>query len=365
MKLHWFAVLIFFHTKCFAADLHIAFIVPDKKEHRFWQLVVDVAQSIASDQNIKLNVFYSDTNRFASLSAVQAITEMADKPDYIIYRPMQGTALNVLQILESSKIPFVTLEQGFSAEELLTIGEPQKKYKYWLGSIQYDDEEGGAQLTQALFKHHQRNNPDKPMYVTGIAGGFEQVSVARQASLKQITKRSGPIIVNQIFPMSWSIDNIKQNFPAIYGRYPQTNAFWCIADSFALAVIEQLGIANSSDQNILIGGFDWLPEAIDKIQTGEMTASVGGHFLMVGKAILNIVEYHYGNNVFLNANQVEKYEVIDQDNVKVYQPFMKKAPWPEIDYRQFSSRFNPQKKPVKLSMANLISAYSQLEGSNK
>jgi len=28
--------------KVFAADLHIAFIVPDKQEHAFWQLVVDV-----------------------------------------------------------------------------------------------------------------------------------------------------------------------------------------------------------------------------------------------------------------------------------------------------------------------------------
>ena len=365
MKLVWFTVLFLLQFKCFAADLNIAFIVPDKKEHRFWQLVVDVAQSIAADQNIKLDVSYSDTNRFASLSAVKAVLGKAEKPDYIIYRPMQGTAIEVLQLLESSKIPFVTLEQGFSEDELLTIGHPQEKYKYWLGSIQYDDVEGGAQLTQALYKQHQRNSPGKPMYVTGIAGGFEQVSLARQASLHKILKRSGPIVVNQIFPMSWSVDNIKQSFPAIYSRYPQTNAYWCIADSFALAVVEQLDIANSTDKTILVGGFDWLPEALDKIQSGEITASIGGHFLMVGKAILNIVEHHDGNNVFLNTNVPEKYELIDQDNIKVYQPFIKKAPWPELDFRQFSSRYNPQKKPIELTIANLITAYSQLEENSK
>jgi ABC-type sugar transport system substrate-binding protein len=359
MKLKWLVLIIFFQVKSFAADLHIAFIVPDKQEHAFWQLVVDVAQSVALDHNIRLDVHYSDTNRFASRSAIAAITQQADKPDYIIYRPMQGTVLDVFNIIESSKIPFITLEQGFSEAELREIGQPQKKFKYWLGAVQYDDEAGGAQLTAALEKQYRKNNADKTMFITGIAGGFEQVSMARQANLKKIPKRAGPIVLNQIFPMSWSIESINENFPAIYERYPNTNAFWTVADSFALAIIEQLDMANAANKDILIGGFDWLPAAIDKIQTGEMTASVGGHYLMVGKALLNIIEYHHGNNIFLQTSKAESYELIDQDNVDLYQAFIKKAPWPEIDYRQFSSHFNSQKKPLEFTTANLLKIYNQ------
>jgi ABC-type sugar transport system substrate-binding protein len=274
---------------------------------------------------------------------------------------MQGNAVAVVDLLESKKIPFVTLERGFRDVEAIEIGKPQQKYKHWLGAVSYDDQAAGALLTSALYKQHVKNKPLEKMYITGISGLFDRVSLARQSSLEKLYENSGNIFVNQVFPMSWELKNVKENFPAMYRRYPNTNAYWCVADSFCLTVIEQLKSLNSTpDKKILVGGFDWLPSAIDKIKTGEMTASVGGHFLMVGKALLNIIEYHHGNNVFLTNTRLENYELLDQNNVDEYQPFLKKAPWTDVDFRQFSSVYNKEKKPIALSIANLMFAHSQL-----
>ena len=341
-----------------AAALNVAFLVPDSAERKFWQQVVGVVQSVADDHNVNLEVYYSSNDRFASRTAIANIAEQAKKPDYVIYRPIKGSAIDTMRILEAHKISYATLEKSFSEEELQSIGKPQSKYKHWLGTIEYDDEQGGALLTAALLQQHQKNSPGKTMYLTGIGGGFEQVSLARQNYLRQILPHDPNVVVNQIFPMSWSIDNIHQTFPAINARYPNTNAFWCVADSFALAILDHLRAPSDSSAPVLIGGFDWLPEAIDKIDSKQLTASVGGHFLMAAKALLKIIEYQHGNNVFQQDHQAEPFEVIDQNNVAVYRPFLQKAPWPEIDFRQFSSHFNAQQKPLELNIANLLEQYA-------
>jgi ABC-type sugar transport system substrate-binding protein len=365
MKLKWLILIFLFHGVSNASSLQVSFIVPDKEANLFWQQVIDVAQSVADDLDIKLTVHFSDTNRFSSLDTVDAVSQDKIKPDYLIYRPLQGNAVSVLDLLESRDIPFVTLERGFSDAEAIEIGKPQQKYKYWLGAVTYDDKAAGALLTSALYKQHLKNNPLKKMYVTGISGAFDRVSMARQSSLEKLYRSSGNIVINQVFPMSWELKNVEENFPAIYRRYPDTNAYWCVADSFCLTVIKQLKkLGSASAKKIVLGGFDWLPPAIDKIKTGEMTASVGGHFLMVSKALLNIVEYHNANNVFLTNTKLERYELIDKNNVDEYQPFLNKAPWSEVDYRQFSSVYNKQKKPIELSIANLMLAHSRLNKSN-
>ena len=344
-----------------AAALNVAFLVPDTQERKFWQQVVGVVQSVADDHNINLQVYYSSNDRFASRTGIANIVGQNQKPDYVIYRPIKGSVIDTMRLLEAHKISFVTLEKSFSDEELQLVGKPQSKYQHWLGTVEYDDEQGGALLTAALLQQHQKTQPDTTMRLTAIGGGFEQVSLARQSHLKNLALQDKPVVVNQIFPMSWSIDNIYQTFPAINSRYPDTHAFWCVADSFALAILDHISAPSNSDSPVLIGGFDWLPEAIDKIASKDLAASVGGHFLMAANALLKIIEYSQGNNVFLQNNTAQKYEVIDHDNVALYQPFLHKAPWPEIDYRQFSSHFNQQKKPVDLTVANLIAAYSQFQ----
>ena len=361
MKLKWLILIFLLHGVTNASPLQVSFIVPDKEANLFWQRVIDVAQSVADDLDIKLSVHFSDTNRFSALETLDAVSQGKIKPDYLIYRPLQGNAVSILNLLESREIPFVTIERGFSDTEEIKIGKPQQKYKYWLGAITYDDKAGGAFLTSALYKQHIKHYPDKKMYITGISGAFDKVSLARQSSLEKLNRKSGNIVINQVFPMSWELKNVEQNFPSMHSRYPDTDAYWCVADEFCLAAIEQLKkLGSSSEKKIVLGGFDWLSPAIDKIKTGEMTASVGGHFLMVSKALLNIVEYHHANNVFLTNTELENYELIDQNNVDKYQPFLKKSPWSEIDYRQFSSVYNKQKKPIELSIANLMLAHSQL-----
>lgn len=361
MRLTFFLFAILFHFQCAAESLNITFIVPDQNRPTFfWSLVHQVAKSVADDVDVELEVYYSDYNRFASRTAIKTIINREKTPDYIIFRPFQGNAVEVFELLESSGIPFVTLEQAFDATEASLIGKPRQKYKSWLGEVNYDDFAGGTLLTSALYKQHQKLNPEQDMLVTGIGGDFDQVSMMRQANLDYMIGKSGGFKVTQVFPMQWSPDVVRDRFLGIYKRYPDTTVFWCAGDLMAVEVINQLNqVGWPERKRILIGGFDWLPEALEQIQQGKMSASVGGHFLMASKAILNIVDYHHGNNVFAAKYKAEKYELIDSDNIDIYLPFMKQSPWPDIDFSQFSKVKSDPIQLKKLTVANVLAAYMQ------
>lgn len=362
MRLTLFIFVMLLHLKSVAEPINITFIVPDQDRPTFfWSLVHKVAKSVAEDVDVELEVYYSDYNRFASKAAIKTIISRDKQPDYIIFRPFQGNAVEVFNLLEDSGIPFVTLEQAFDASEASLIGKPKQKYQSWLGRVNYDDVAGGSLLTSALYKQHQKLNPELSMLVTGLGGDFDQVSMARQSNLDYMLSSNEGIKVNQVFPMQWSPDVVRERFTGIYERYPETTAFWCAGDLMAVEVTNQLDqVGWPKQKKILIGGFDWLPEALEKIHQGKMAASVGGHFLMTSKAILNIVEYHHGNNVFATEYKTEQYELIDSDNIDIYFPFMQQAPWPSIDFSQFSKTKRKPMQAKEMTVANVLVAYLQL-----
>jgi ABC-type sugar transport system substrate-binding protein len=361
-KLLILLVLVLVSGQGRAETLHISFVVPDEKGPMFWDLVAEIALSAAQDLDVELEVLYSASNRFASKQVIEEIARRDIKPDYIIFRPFQGNAREIFDLLESREISFVTLEQAFEDYELAEIGQPQQKYHHWLGQINYDNAVGGRLLTNALLKHFRKTHPDEVFYITAIGGDFDGVSKNREASLTAGLKAKDKIFVNQIFPMNWSPMAVKERFASIYARYPNTSAYWCAGDQMALEVINQLHKVSMPDKTkYLVGGFDWLPEALEKIKTGEMTASVGGHFLMAANAVIKIVDYHKDKIAFSDKLSLELFELIDNDNVDQYLPFLQKAPWPTVDFKRFSQTMHTGSKVEKLTVANLLHAYTKLD----
>jgi ABC-type sugar transport system substrate-binding protein len=359
MKYNCLLVFIFIAWQTSAEKLHVSFLVPDEKGAPFWDLVTGFADRVAEDLDVELEVVNSSANRFASKLAIEKIANRDHKPDYIIFRPFQGNATKIFELLESQEIPFVTLEQAFKGNEALRLGLPGQKYQYWLGQINYDNVAGGELLRDALVRHSQNQKPGKIVFISGLGGNFDGVAEERQASLEKKFLHSDKIVVNQIFPMNWLASNVKDKFASIHQRYPNTTVYWCAGDEMAVEVIEQLKLFSiPASQKIMIGGFDWLPQALEKIKTGEMTASVGGHFLMAGNALLKIVDYHNGFQSFIDHSPSELFELIDTDNIDSYLPFIEKAAWKNIDFRQFSQSKHMGTQVKKLTVANLLQTYT-------
>jgi ABC-type sugar transport system substrate-binding protein len=354
MRIIFFVMLFAISLPTAALNLKVTVILPDKGQNIFWELIRDVTRVAANSLHIELEIINSAGNRFDSKTIIDELVERKIKPDYLIFFPFLGNTLTVFKQLDKAKIKFITLEQTFGSD----VGKPQEKFKHWLGQINYDNKGAGEMLLNAFKKTHFNQSTDTALYVIGIGGDFDSVSLNRQWILEQnlSSHDEKDVVVNQVFQMHWDPTRVQQNFSLMLERYPSTNAYWCASDKMALEILKQsqkLGL-----KNLIIGGFDWMPNALMKIKSGEMTASMGGHFLMTGDALVKIVDHHNGIDRFLNEPLLNSYELIDIDNVDKYQPFLTGKYWKQADFSKYLSTSQEQ-SPRRLNIENLISDAQQ------
>jgi ABC-type sugar transport system substrate-binding protein len=350
-----FAVLIMFLFSHSAWATKIILIIPDEEGPEFWNMVHQVSAATAISLDVQLEVIYGGANRFATLAIIEKIVARPSKPDYLIFRPFHGNAVNVFDRIEARGISFVTLEQAFSGEEAIALQQPKQKYRHWIGEIAYDNVRGGELLLKTLLAEQRSRHPSEKPSIIGIGGDFDNLSLSRQQVLTQF-RSDGDGQINQVFPTYWDPKNVTANFAMMLKRYPDTNIFWCAGDQLALETLEQSQLLSSKP--IVLGGFDWLPEALLKIQQGEFTASVGGHFLMGAIAITNILDYQHGIDRFLPHPKSYDFEVITNENVNSYLDFMNQKKWQEVDFKQFSA-YKSGKQAQAITMQNIIKSLSE------
>ncbi len=357
MRLIVFILLLISTLTVCAKTINVAFVVPDTHGSDFWNLVNDVNKAAAKDLGINFEIIHSDSDRFAHVSAIREIILRDKKPEYLIFRGFLGNIAKMFDLLEKNKIKFITLEQEFTGEYQKEVSSPQDKYKYWLGQINYDNEAAGQLLLDALIKQHFSLYPDKKMYITGIGGNSSQQSRNRQLSLDNfdIKKYQNQVNINQIFLSNWRMNYLKERFAAIEKRYPETNAYWCAGDQLALTVLSERKKSNHSP--IIIGGFDWLPQILRKIKTGEVTASVGGHFLMVANAMVKIIDYQNGFNRFVLPPLLSQHELITQENVDLYLHSIETKIWQQTDFNDFL--FSKNAHQLELTVNNMIKQHQK------
>jgi ABC-type sugar transport system substrate-binding protein len=354
MSKYIFAIVIFMFSHLSTADTKVTFIVPDVKGPTFWKLVADTSLAAADDLRIDLKIIYSSTNRFALLETVNNIINQEIKPDYIVLRAITGNTQQIFSLLEQAKIKFITIEQSINRDQYEEFGAPRQYFKYWLGHIFYDDIAGGKLLRNALISAFKKRYPGKSIVLTGIGGDYTELSLNRQQSLVDLIDKEkiNNVLFTQVFPVLWDPLILASRYSLIIKRYPDTNIFWAAGDQLALTLIEEQKRLNH--KLLIIGGFDWLPDALNSIQKGELTASVGGHFLIAATAMLKIADYENGMDTLLLNSKALNYELITADNVNQYAKFINNPQWEYIDFKKFSNFYSGD--DVKdLSLKNILS----------
>lgn len=150
--------------------------------------------------------------------------------------------------------------------------------------------------------------------------------------------------------MNWNPNLVKNRMPSIHRRYPEANIYWSAGDQMAFEVVDFF--KSRSDAIPVIGGFDWLPESLNKVAKGEMAATTGGHFLVVAQALIRLVDYHNGIDRFGSKGTLFDYEVITRDNVELYRQFLSDKRWRGMDYSPFLFHKNDQR--LDLTVENLV-----------
>ncbi|WP_016956649.1 substrate-binding domain-containing protein [Catenovulum agarivorans] len=332
-----------------ASALNVVYVLPDYEEHQFWYWVADVVRAVGKQQQIELESYHVSNNRFTLAEKITEVAERTRKPDYVVFRPFQGSSQLVFETLERAQIPFITLERVFEGKEAELLQRPQQAFQFWLDEIEYDQKNAGAKLAEKLHKEFSKEHAGKVAQLTGLGGVYDRVSSGREDGLRSYLRQTKKIVLNQVFPMQFSQAVLSQRFSRVLSRYPDTDIFWCASAQMALEVNLQSG-KSTSGKKWYIGAFDWLPEAVEQIKAGKITALVGGHFLMGAQALINIIEKDRQQTSLIKDYQ---FELIDAANVAQFSPFIKQHKWQQADYSKFILSTNNQNPPV-LSVQNLI-----------
>ncbi len=343
-------ILLLLFTANEVKALNITLINPDKPGRPFWDLCTEIAQAAAEDLQINLEVIYGGGDRFSNQDVIQHLSLTDKNIDYLIFLPREGNALQSFTTLEKAKIPFITLERAIEANEFSAFGHPKKRFKYWIDDVHYDDSQAGKLLTKALI-NKSRSQGIKHQYITALNGDHSAISSKREQGLRLALEKNTSL--NQIIYTMWHPVKAEQQTPYILKRYPNTNIFWAASDELALAAYAAL--IKSKNQQVVTGGIGGTPSAINSIKKGQLTATVGGHYMQVAWALIKAYDHSKGiNNHYID--QGIPFNLVTGENVQDYNALTAKPNWRNVDFTDYSLFLNPKLDQYNFSLESIIKA---------
>ncbi|WP_423186335.1 ABC transporter substrate-binding protein [Alishewanella sp. d11] len=344
--------LVILATTYAATAPKVLFVSPSHPDDPFFKHVELYTKLAAENLGLELDIIYGEGNRLLQLEQLTSYFSL-QQPEYIAVQTYSGGAKALMDFLaQYPATNIITLERIILPHESLQIGVPGEKYPNWFAEIYFDNAKASRTLTEALLNQCRDKAFQGQKGVVGLNGanGFE--AEQRGAALKNVTETNFSYIFNQVVPSQWLRELATTQSQQLLRRYPNTSVIWAASDWIALGVLDMLKANQLNSADFCIGGFDWLPEAIAKIDSGELVASVGGHYMMGAWSMVAIYDHWHGNLPInaLKGKAAFELELITAKNVQDYQPLLTPAYWQQYDFRRFSFTANPQQESYSFKL---------------
>ena len=327
-----------------ANDIKVTFINPTSPQDVFWGMVTTAMQAAADDLDIELNVVYARRNWLKSLDIAKRISNLHDKPDYLVYIFQSQVTQHILNVTERAGVKSFIINTNVPENEVLKIGKPRKKYQHWIGHMFPDDEHAGYLLAKMLVDKVKNQNPNSKINM--IALGGERNSSAfldRSNGASKLVERRNDVSLSQLVYAYWEKEKAYQIVSTLLKRYPDTNAIWAASDEMSLGAVRAIEESGKKPgKDIFTGGFDWTQNALKAIESGEIVGTVGGHFMEGAWAMVLLHDHFHGIDFVNNIGTTikSKLSLLKSDNVLHYQELHSIAWLNQINFRSFSRKFH-------------------------
>ncbi len=277
------------------------------------------------------------------------------KPDCILIIAADDFGLQLLEKSEELKIPCIVVNTGFRKE--LNVGLPREKYKYWIGEILPNDEEAGYILAKKLFQEAKLKRKGMVNMVAfsthhGVMSLWE-----REKGLYRALNEYPEINFLQLFNAHNQVSVAKDKFKLLKTvRYPETFVVWCTMDRLAIGIIDackDMGIRPGKD--ILLGGVNWSTEGLNAVESGELVATVGGHYLDGAWAAVLAYDYLNGKDFASeNTRFRTRMLLISKDNLYKYKDKLSRNIWNKVNFLNFTKTHTNSIKEYNFSVKKLL-----------
>lgn len=335
-------------------NVHILLITP--RNDAFWTLFADIAQATGQDLGAQITWKPAMNDAQKQLKDAMLALQSPDKPDAIIMKNFDGTAVPIVQAAEKAGVYTLLIEEGFHPEEARTVGRPREKYSYWLGEFLPDNFESGYQMAKLLIHKAQKRFHSPRLEMLAIAGNMnEGSSLNRVKGLFAALSEHPEVILHEISAAYWKEEDGQIKAKRLLQAYPNTHMIWTNNATMPLGAfkaVQELTKSGQIKHRPLIGSQGTTPPAAMDVWQKRVDASTGSQFLAAAFSVVLLYDYLQGYD-FASESTLMRLQVynFDQANVENYARAFanpgQNQQWQHIDFRRFSKAWNPglQKYP--------------------
>jgi ABC-type sugar transport system substrate-binding protein len=338
-------------------QISVAFLAPSVSGNSFWKLSTSFAEAVAEDLGIQLEVIYATDN-------ISRIERLGDKvltggkaPDYLLTAYMSAVTPGHLDTARDQNIKVFLINTNIPREDSVKIGTPREQYKNWIAHVSPNEAEAGYLLAEVLINKARASRlvaKSGKIEIVALAGASDtNVAYDRSFGLQRRVNLYNDSILQKIRFSDWEQESAKLDTLDLIEENPGTSAVWAASDTMAFGAIDALKkLDRVAGKDILVGGIDWSLEGIKAVADGRLAATIGGHFMEAGWALILIHDYHHGIDFRDDpgVNFMTSMSVLDSDNAGEYLKKFGSGKWSAIDFKKLSKLYNPKLKKYNLSI---------------
>ncbi len=309
--------------------LKFGFLIPTV-ENPFWVNCSGFAEEAARALGIDLIVENFHNREDEELADLEAL--IARGIDGLLLVPQTGEiGPALLRMAEGAGIKVIGIDRWPEVEP----GDPE--YPGYFAFIGPNDEKAGYGIAKALAEHGVTK-----MFSINLFHGAS-VTEDRAAGMRRGAQEFGIQILAEDWgapvgeTREWGVirtENYLSRFPG-----PGFNGVWNVCDETAMGVVKIVQERGLGDQ-ILVGGMDMIPDAMQAVKDGTYLFTTGGHWLQGGFAVVMLFDYFHGVEP---TETIVKIDLIGVTSENVDDVAEGLIPFPpEFDFKAISRYYNPE-----------------------
>lgn len=348
---------------CPAFAVSVVFINPGRPDEAYWRQASQGMYEAAKSLDMTLEVLYAERDHTKAIALAHQVAALPrpQRPDYLIITNDYGAAPAMLRAIEPAGIATFLAFSGIHGQERAMTGAPRTKFAFWLGSLEPRAADAGQLTVQTLIEKARKlpslRGGDGKLHLLAIAGDRSTPSsIARTEGMLQTLKKSPDVVLEQLVYGEWQRDKAAEQARWLYDRYPQAKLVWAGSDMMAFGAMDvwrERGGKPGTDA--LFSGINTSKEAMQSINSGELSALAGGHFLCGAWAMVMLYDHANGRDFREEGLELEfpMFTLFDPALVRRFQ-YLFLPSGPNKPFRAYSKTLQPSLRQYNFQLEPLL-----------
>lgn len=328
-----------------ASAASVLFLSPGPASDGYWSAYSRFMHAAATRLGMDLSIEYSNRDTRAMVSLAKDALQGARRPDYLVFSNELNVAPEILRLSQGSSVKLFAVNNTLTEDQIRLLGDLQQRYPQFLGSLVGNDEEGGYLTAKKLISQSPPRKVGEMVEMLAFsATSTTSASLNREQGMHRALAEHPEVRLRQIVLGGWNRERSLEQARVLLRRYPSISLIWAASDQMVFGAMDaarELGLKPGKD--ILFSSINGLPQSLDALQGGRLSALAGGHFMLGGMAIVLLHDYdtaHHDSRRLIGARQARVIQMIGVDEVKQVRHNSKRDDF-GVDFRSLSLEGKP------------------------